>query len=105
MGILIAEALGPLVGGGIWYTQLIEPPCDSRLAGAREEPGEHIPDHLGGVLIDDKGVFVLPVFGIAVGGKRPDELPILPLVLEGPPHVCARLIGVLLIHEPGDTDL
>ena len=106
VGIRVKEALPPFVGGGIGDAAGIQAPGDGRLAhAAGDKPGVDIPHHPGGLPIDDQGVLILRVFGVAVGRESADELPLFPLISEGPAHIHGGLVSVLLVHEARDADL
>ena len=105
MGIFVVKTFGAFISRRIQDSILIEPLGNSVLTQTfGNEPGKNIPHYLGGLLVNNQGVFILRVLGVAVWSKGPDELPVLPFVLEGPPHIGGGLVGVLLVHEAGDTD-
>ena len=106
MGVPVPEALGAFVSRRVWDSIPIEPSGNPGLAHSlADKPAEYVPHHLSGIPVNHKGVFVVRVLGVAIGGKRADKLPLFPLVPEGPAHIGGGLIGVLFIHKSCDADL
>ena len=68
---------------------------------AADPPGKYVAHCGRGLPVDDQGVFVLRVLGVAVRRKSPDELAFLPLGAERAAHVERGLVGILLVYEPG----
>ena len=102
LGLLVAQAVKPLVLGGIGNTPVVEHPGDGRLAVALGKEGEHLPDNGGGLLVNNQVAFLVGIFLVAVKGKGPDVKTVLPPVGEDAADVLRHILQIPLVHQSVD---
>lgn len=104
--IFITESLGTFIGCRVGYAQIIQTSAYPIFAQSlSDKPGEYVPYYLSGILVNQQSILVIWVLNIAIGSKRADKLSPLPLVPKRPAHISRGLVGVLLIHKTGNTNL
>ena len=102
LGLLVAQAVEPLVLGGIRDTTVVEHPGDGRLTVTLGKEGKHLPDNGGGFLINEQMAFLVGVFFVAIEGKGPNVKTILPPVGEDAADVLRHILQIPLVHQPVD---
>ena len=102
LGLLVAQAVEPLVLGRVWDAPVIEHPGDGCLAVALAEKGKYFTDNGGSLLVDNQVALLVGVFLIAVEGKGPNVKTVLPPVGEDAPDVLRHILQIPLVYQPID---
>ena len=101
---VVEKPLPLLVLGGCGNAFVVETARNVRQAQTLQLPAEHIPHHIGGVLVYRQFVVVLRVLSVAEHGEGTDEISPLALQFKLAPYLDGRIAAVRLVYQVLERD-
>ena len=101
----VGQAPAVLVGHGGENAQPVQFLRDMLGAGPVNAAAVNVPHHTGGVFVNEKVVFILRVFPVAVDGAGAYIVPILPLGQQGAPGFHGNITGIGVVQQIFQCDM
>ena len=95
----VGQAPADLIGQRGEDPALVQLPGDFLRAGPVDAAAVNLPDHMGGVLVDDQMILVIRVLPVAVDRTGPHVVPVFSLALQGAPGLYRDIMAVGVVEQ------
>ena len=95
----VGQAPADLIGQRGEDPALVQLPGDFLRAGPVDAAAVNLPDHMGGVLVDDQMILVIRVLPVAVDRTGPHVVPVFSLALQGAPGFYRDIMAVGVVEQ------